>query len=67
MWFTGGFADRIVAPGSNKTEWILAMCVIRRDIYIGLDKIDSIQVLIYLVYFKLISELGTHSNGLGYL
>lgn len=42
MWFIGGFVDRIVVLGSNKIEWILVMCVIRRDIYIGLDKIDFI-------------------------
>lgn len=64
MQFTGRFADRIVAPGSNTTKWILAMCVRRRGIYIGLDKIDSIQVLMCLVYFRLISELATHSHGL---
>lgn len=59
MPFAGGLTDRIVALGSSKPKWILAPCVRRRDMYIGLDESDLIQVLMYLVYFKLISELGT--------
>lgn len=35
------------------------MCVRRRDINIGLDESGFIKVLMYLVYCKLISELGS--------
>lgn len=59
MQFAGGLTDSIVTLGSSKPKWILAMCVRRRDINIGLDESGFIQVLMYLVYFKLISELGS--------
>lgn len=49
--------DRLVALGSSK--WILASCVRGRDIPIGVDQSGSVQVLMHLVYFKLMSELGT--------